>query len=88
MRRADIDIISSFANITFLATRQTIEDILGEPVHYLGDDKVQYEWNCITSCGVPIKIYDWKEGGPTPADEEIWWHSEHAMTTCIRYQVS
>jgi hypothetical protein len=40
---------------------------------FIGDDKVSYEWRCLTEDERPFTIYDWKEGKFSD-QKVIEWH--------------
>jgi hypothetical protein len=67
---------TSYHGVNITTTVQELIDILGEPTHVenTGEDKVNFEWNCITSNEDIVTIYDWKEYRPISKDEVIEFH--------------
>lgn len=59
--------------------RTTVNDlirVIGEPTYESndGEDKTNFDWNCITNEGHIVTIYDWKQYRPIGLDENINFH--------------
>lgn len=67
---------TSYHGVNITTTVQQLIDILGEPSseHNDGEDKTNFDWNCITSNEHIVTIYDWKEYRPISKDEVIEFH--------------
>jgi len=71
-----IGVITSFHQVTLLASLEELKAVLGEPEYHTQDtdEKVQYNWNLETEDGRPFTIYDWKEYRKFDDTEVIEWH--------------
>lgn len=67
---------TSFHNITVTTTVNKLIQAIGEPDYEdnLGDDKVNFEWECGLDTGEVFTIYDWKEYREIDRDESIEFH--------------
>jgi hypothetical protein len=67
---------TSYHGVNITTTVQQLIDILGEPTHVenTGEDKTNFDWNCMTSNEDIVTIYDWKEYRPISKDEVIEFH--------------
>lgn len=68
----------SFHHVTINSSVNELIDVLGHPQHIdnTGNDKVNFEWDCITECERKIRfyIYDWKEYRELSYNEQIEFH--------------
>ena len=67
---------TSYHGVNITTTVRTLIEIIGEPSTEQndGEDKVNFDWNCITNNGDVVTIYDWKEYRPISKDEVIEFH--------------
>lgn len=67
---------TSYHGVNITTTVRTLIEIIGEPSSEQndGEDKVNFDWDCITNNGDVVTIYDWKEYRPISKDEIIEFH--------------
>ena len=68
--------MTSFHNVTVVASIEELMELLGEPKYHTSDvtEKVQYDWVMETNSGSVFTVYDWKEYRELDKTEDIEWH--------------
>jgi hypothetical protein len=73
---------TSYHGVTIKASYTQLSLAFGD-AEFIGDDKVSYEWMCLTEDEKPFTIYDWNEGKFSDQKVIEWHIGSHDLYTSL-----